>query len=317
MQVPPRGWKDVLARTRAEMKADNVSLLSAGVAFYALLALVPGLVALVSIYGLAADPADVAEQVRDSLAAAPAEARDLVESQLTAITEGDGTSVSLGALVGIVIALWSASSGMRHLMAAINLAYDETEGRGWFRTRLISLGLTVGSVLFLVVAFGLVTLLPALLSETPLGDAARLTLNILRWPLLAVGLLVGLATLYRYAPDRESPRWSWVSPGAIVAAVLWLAGSVAFSIYAANFSSYNETYGSLGAVVILMMWLYLTAFAVVAGAELNAELERQTAVDTTDGAPLPLGERGAKVADTVGETAEELRDRRETAKVAR
>ena len=264
---------------------------------------------MVSIYGLLADPADIAEQVRDSLAAAPQDAQELVETQLTSIAEGSPSSVSIGAIAGIVVALWSASSGMGNLTAAINLAYDEKETRGWVRRKATSLALTVGAILFVVVALGLIAVLPALLAKTGLGDVGRVAINVLRWPLLGVGLLLGLATVYRYAPDRAAPRWSWASPGALVAMVVWLVASVAFSVYTANFASYNKTYGSLGAVVILMMWLYLSAYVVIAGAELNAELERQTKADTTTGPPEPLGERGAVAADTLGETAEAVKAR--------
>jgi membrane protein len=308
VQIPARGWKDVLVRAKAETKADNVSLLAAGVAFFSLLAIVPALVALVSIYGLVADPEDVANQISDALRAAPAEARDLVQTQLESITGGKSSSVGLGALIGIVVALWSASSGMQNLIAAINLAYDEDETRGFVRLRAVSLALTVGAVLFVVVAIALVALLPALLGGTELGAPLRVALNVLRWPLLAAALLVGLAVVYRYAPDREPARWSWVSPGAVIATVLWIVGSLLFSLYTANFAKYNETYGSLGAVVVLMLWLYLTAFVVMLGAEINAELERQTRADTTTGQDRPLGARGAYAADTLGETAEEVRD---------
>ena len=308
-RIPLRGWWDVLTRTRAEVKSDNVSLLSAGVAFYALLALVPGLVALVSIYGLAADPDQVTRQVSDVLSGAPAEARELVESQLRSITEGNEGSALLGLLLGVVLALWSASSGMAKLIAAINLTYDEEETRGLVRRRLVALGFTLGAIVFLAVAFGLVTLLPAVLAEAGVGDVARVVLNTLRWPVLALGLLVGLAILYRYGPDREPGRWRWVSPGAVVATVLWIGGSLLFSLYTANFGKYNETYGSLGAVVILLLWLFLTGFSVLFGAELNSELERQTRRDTTTGRERPLGERDAYAADTVGPEASEVRAR--------
>jgi membrane protein len=308
-QIPARGWKDVLVRAKAETKADNVSLLAAGVAFFSLLAIVPALVALVSIYGLVANPDDVADQISDILRTAPAEARELVQTQLESITEGKSSSVGIGALIGVVVALWSASSGMQHLVSAINLAYDEEETRGFVRLRAVSVMLTLGAVVFVVAAVALIALTPALLGGTGLGTPARVALNVLRWPLLAAALLVGLAILYRYAPDRDPARWKWVSPGAVVATVLWVVGSLLFSIYTANFAKYNETYGSLGAVVVLMLWLYLTAFVVMLGAEINAELERQTRRDTTVGRDRPLGARDAQVADTVGETAEQVRRR--------
>ncbi len=308
-EIPAAGWKDVLARTRAQVKRDNIGLLSAGVAFYALLALVPGLVGLVSLYGLVADPTEVESQVGDLLGAAPGEVRDLISTQLSAIVDGPRAGLGLGVAVGLALALWSASSGMKHLITAVNIAYDEQETRGFLKVRALSLGFTAGALVFLVLAFGAVALLPALLAGTGLGDAARLVVGILRWPALAVALMVGLSVLYRYAPVRDNARWAWVSVGAVAATGAWILSSIAFSAYTASFADYNETYGSLGAVVVVMLWLFLTVFVVVCGAELNAELERQTARDTTDGAVRPLGRRDAHAADTVGPTADELRRR--------
>jgi membrane protein len=309
-QIPHRGWWDVLMRTKAEVRRDNVALLAAGIAFYALLALVPALVAVVSIYGLAANPADIARHVGDVLGAAPEEVRDLVVQQLRSITEGDSSKAGWGVLIGIAIALWSASSGTKHAIEAVNAAYDEEETRGFIKLRFLSLVLTLGAVLFFLVAMALVAFLPAALDRTSLPSALQLLINIARWPLLALGVLVALAIFYRYAPDRDEPRWRWVSAGAVVASLLWLAGSVGFAFYAANFGRYNETYGSLGAIVVVMLWLFLSAFAMLLGAELNAELERQTRKDSTDGRPQPLGRRQAYAADTVGETASEVRQRR-------
>ena len=309
-EVPPRGWKDVLARVRQEAKQDNVPLLSAGMAFYALIALVPALVAVVSVYGLVADPADVERQVRDLLGAAPAEVRQLVQTQLTSIVNDAGAAVGIGVVVGIALAIWSASSGMKHLMEAINAAYDEDETRGFWRLRALSVILTLDAVVFLALAFALIALAPAILADTGLGTAGRVVATVLRFAILGAGLIAALAVLYRYAPDRDEPRWAWVTPGALLAAGLWLAGSLVFSLYTANFGKYNETYGSLGAVVVVMLWLFLTAFVVIIGAELNAELERQTARDTTEGPEAPLGAREARSADTVGPTAEEVKEER-------
>ena len=305
-EIPRRGWGDVLVRVRAEAKDDGVSLMSAGVAFYALLALVPGLVALISIYGLLAEPSDVEDQVTSTLSAAPAEVRELVSSQLEAIVASAGGDALVGVIVGIVLALWSASSGVGHLVEAINRAYDEKESRGFLRLKAVALALTIGAVLFIVVAFAIVALLPALLAETGLGAGARYLVGLLRWVFLLGGMTVGLAVLYRYGPDRDNPRWQWVSPGAVVAAVVWVLGSAVFSVYTANFARYNETYGSLGAVVVLLLWLFLTALAVILGAEINCELERQTVRDSTEGPPEPLGARDATAADTVGATADEV-----------
>jgi membrane protein len=307
--VPAPGWKDVVARVRTEVKADNVSLLSGGVAFYALLALAPGLVATVSIYGLVADPSSIGRRVNDLLGAAPVEVRNLVETQLRSITESSHAKLGVGAVAGFVVAVWSAAKGMKHLVTALNVAYDEDETRGFLRLRAISLLLTVAAIVFVTLAVFVVAVLPSALGDSALGTAGRWSIDVLRWPALGLGLVVGLAVLYRYGPDRDEPKWRWVSPGAVFATVAWLIASLLFSLYAANFGRYNETYGSLSAVIVVMLWLFLTVAAVIVGAELNAELERQTLRDSTRGPDRPLGDRGATAADTVGATAGEIRER--------
>ena len=300
--IPIRGWRDIAIRVKREIKQDYVSLLAAGVAFFALLALVPALVTLVSLYGLVADPADIQRNVDDVLAAAPREVRDLVRSQLSSIVDSSPQGLRFGAIAGLVVALWSASSGMKHLIAAVNRAYDEEETRGFIRLRGLSLTLTIGAALALLVALYALVIAPNSLSDEGSSNVLRTTLLVVRWPLLAIGAMVGLAIIYRYAPNRDEPRWRWVSPGAVIATLVWLAASVGFTIYSANFGRYNETYGALGAVVVVMLWLYISTFATIAGAELNAELERQTALDTTTGRPEPMGEREAYAADTLGES---------------
>ncbi|MDP1818542.1 MAG: YihY/virulence factor BrkB family protein [Acidimicrobiales bacterium] len=305
--VPAAGWRDILVRTVKESKADGAPLLAAGVAFYALLALAPALTALAGLYGLVADPADAARQVRDLLAAAPTEVRDLVEVQLTTAAERSQGGALAFMVIGALLALWSASSGVQHLIGAINTAYDEEETRGFVKVRGLALLLTAGAIVFLAVSIGVIALLPAVLADTALGDASRITIAILRWPALGLSMIGGLAVIYRVAPDREDPRWSWAGLGSVVATLLWLIGSVAFSVYSASFGKYETTYGALGAVVVVMLWLFLTAYVVVLGAELNAEAERQTRKDTTTGHGRSLGERGAEAADTVGPTAHEVK----------
>ncbi len=306
-EIPPKGWKDIFARVRVEAKDDDVTMMAAGVAFYSLLAMVPGLVALISIYGLVATPSDVSRQITSTLSAAPREVRDLVRAQLESIVSAAGGTAVLGVIIGTLVALWSASSGVGHLMNAVNRAYDEEETRGFVRLKLVALALTIGAIVFIVIAFAVIALLPSLLAKTGLGTAGRIFVGLLRWVLLLAGMIVGLGVVYRYGPDREDARWEWVSVGAVVAAVMWLVGSILFSVYTANFAKYNETYGSLGAVVVLLLWLYLTALAVVLGAEINCEVERQTAKDSTDGPPEPMGSRNALAADTVGGTAAEVK----------
>jgi membrane protein len=257
-------------------------------------------VALVSIYGLVADPADIERNIEDTLAAAPEEVRELVSSQLSSIVDSSSSGLGLGVVVGIALALWSASSGVKHLIAAVNRAYDEEESRGFLKLRGLALALTLAAIVAMAVAVAALVVAPAALDDSGSEGAVRMALLIVRWPLFALLALASLAVVYRYAPDRDAPRWSWVSAGAVIATVLWVVASVGFSNYTSNFGSYNETYGALGAVVVVMLWLLITAFVVIAGAEVNAELERQTYADTTRGRERPMGEREAYAADTVG-----------------
>lgn len=264
--------------------------------------MVPALGALLSIYGLAADPDRINDQLADALAAAPAEVRDLIRQQVNDISEASSRAL-VAVIFSTMFALWSASAGMMNLIAAINLAYDEDETRGFLKLRRLSLALTLGALLFLVVAFIAIALLPSLVAASGLGTLGRALVSIVRFVVLFAGLLAGLAVLYRYGPDRDEPKWSWASPGAVLAAVLWIAGSLLFSLYTVNFGKYNETYGALGTVVVVMLWLLLTAIVIILGAELNCELERQTARDTTKGPDRPLGRRDAYAADTIGPPA--------------
>lgn len=300
LEVPLSGWLDVLRRVRIELKRDKCTLLAAGVAFYALIALVPTLAVVVSVYGLASDPEQVSQQVDGSLEAAPPEVRELVSTQLEAVSGSSDTGLSLGLVIGLIVAIWSASRAVNHLISAVNAAYDERDDRNIAKRRGLALVAMVGATLFLVTAFWVLALLPAALRIAGLEDEASTTISVLRWPLLAGGIFAGLCVLYRHAPDRVPPAWRWVTVGAAVAMVVWLAGSIGLTIYTSRFAELNETYGTIGAVVVLLIWLFLTAYAVLLGAEINAELEHQTAEDTTVGEPRPIGERGAVVADGVG-----------------
>lgn len=273
--------KDVAVRLKADLKRDDVSLLAAGVAFYALLALVPALVALVSLYGLVADPADIERNVDDLLAAAPTEVGDLVKSQLQAIVDSSSSGLRIGALVGVAVALWSASSGMKNLMTAVNRGYHEEETRGFLKLRVTSVLLTLGFMVLAAVTVFALLVAPSSLDRDGAAGVVRTAVEIARWPVLALVVIFGLAVLYRFAPDRDGARWRWISPGAVLAAVMWLIASVGFSIYTANFGRYNETYGALGAIVVVMLWLWLGAYAVIVGAELNGETEDRPVEDTT------------------------------------
>lgn len=298
-QITLAGWRDILKRFLADIGRDNVSLMAAGIAFYGLLSLAPAFTALVALYGLVADPAAVQAQVASLEGLVPPEARTLIAEELTAIVQAHSSSLGAGVILGLLIALWSANSSTSALMSALNVAYGEREKRSLLRYYGSALVLTVCGVIFGALALLLIAVIPAVLGWLPLGAYGRALVSVLRWPVLLILFSAGLGVIYRYAPSRNAPRWRWVSWGAAAATVLWIAGSALFSIYVDRFATYNKTYGSLGAVVILLMWLWLSAYAVLLGAELDAEMEHQTLRDTTDRPAKPIGRRGAYVADTV------------------
>jgi membrane protein len=305
-EVPPRGWLDVLKRTIRGIRDTNASIIAAGVAFYAFLALVPALIAVVAIYGLVANPADVKDQITSFTSALPSDAQKLLSNQLSSITKSAGGGTGIAAILAIVGALWSASSGIAALNTGLTVVNRETESRGFLKKRLLALVLTLFAVAGILVMLALVVALPSLLDSIDITGIGSTVLELARWPLLAGVMLVGLAVIFRYGPERRRPRWRWVSPGAIVAVIVGLVASIGFSIYVSLLGNYNKTYGALGAIIIMLLWLYLMAFAVLFGAAMNAELERQTTRDTTAGDEQPMGERGAYVADTVGPTRKEL-----------
>jgi membrane protein len=300
-EIPPRGWLAILKRVKAEVKEDNVTLLAAGVAFYAMLAIFPAIIALVTVYGMVADPEQIESQVSELAKGLPSGADALLTEQLTNIVDAGQRTLSISLAVSLLAVLWSASGGVQGLVKGLNLVYDEPESRGFLKLRGLSLLLTLGAIVVVVVALALITVFPGVVDDLGLGQAGELAASIARWVVLAVVVLTALAVVYRFAPDRSNPRWRWVSWGAVVALALWLLGSVGFSWYVDNFGKYNQTYGALASVIILLLWLFLSSFAVLLGAELDAEIERQTARDTTTGPERPIGERGAVVADTVAE----------------
>ena len=298
-EIPARGWIQIAKRGWKEAKADQVPLLAAGVAFYAFLAIFPALIAIVSIYGLFADPSTITNQLNSLTAALPDQARQVITDQVTALTTRGRQTLGIGLILSVVIALWSASAGISNLLTAINIAYDEEEKRGFVKKRLLSLGLTLGAIVFMVIVLGLVAVLPPLLKAVFGTGALRWILQILGWLVLVVLVAAVLAILYRLGPDRDAPRMAWVSVGAVVATLIWLAASIGFSIYASTFGNYAKTYGVFAGIVVLLFWLWLTMYAILLGAEINAEAEQQTIEDTTKGEEEPLGGRGAVKADSV------------------
>jgi membrane protein len=276
-------------------------LIAAGVAFFAFFALFPGLIALVSLYGAFTDPADIGTHLSSLRGLIPAEAQELLVEQLRQVTTTTEGVLGASAALGLLVALWSANKGTKALFDGLNIAYDEEGSRGVLKQNALSLLFTLGIAVGMAVALAVIVGLAALgriLAGPPL---LVFVLGAVGWILLVVLLMAGLALLYKYAPVRTNPKLSWVSVGAVAAMMLWLLGSAAFSFYVANFAGYGETYGSLAAIMIFLLWLYLSAYAVLMGAEINAESEHQTTFDTTIGEYRPMGERGAYHADHVAQ----------------
>jgi membrane protein len=298
-QIPTRGWKDILWRVYEGISDGRILADAAGVTYYALLAIFPGIAALVSIYGLFADPGTIVSHLNAASGFAPSGAIEVIRDQLTRLAAQGSTRLGISFLVGLVIALWSANSGIKALFYALNVVYEENEQRSFIKLNAITLAFTVGTIAFLLIALACVVALPVVLNYVPLPQLGVL-LNLARWPVLLVLIAVALALIYRYGPSRTQPQWQWVSYGSAFAAIAWIAASALFSWYAANFGSFNKTYGSLGAIVGFMTWMWLSIIVVLVGGKLNAEIEHQTARESTAGPPKPLGRRGAKMADTIG-----------------
>lgn len=298
--IPPRGWKDVLLRTWSEAGADNAGLIAAGVAFYGFLAMVPLLGAIVLSYGLVASPATVTDNIRSLTSVMPAEAAKLVGEQLLNLVHTSDGKKGFGLLIALGVAIYGAMNGADSVVIALNVAYDEAETRGFIARKLLNLAITLAAVVVALAATVSVAALGHL--ETLLPGVPGVVLvagKLLAYLLMALVGAGAAAALFRYGPDRDRARWIWLTPGSLLTTLLWLVITLGFGIYVANFGSYDATYGSLGAVVVLLTWLYLSAYVLMLGAELNAELEHQTARDSTDGAAKPLGARGANAADTV------------------
>lgn len=307
-EVPKQGWLDILVRTAKQFSADNLVIVAAGVAFFAFVAVVPSLAASIGIYGLVLDPNQVSQQITSFAEVLPQEVLPLLREQLTRITTNT-QAASLSTVIGLLVALYGAAGATKALIQGLNIAYGEREKRGFVKLQAIALLLTIGVIIAALTAIALVAVIPALLQNTSFGSTLDNVINWARWPLLFVGFISGIAFLYRFGPSREDAKWSWVSWGATVAGLLWLAASGLFSLYVSKFGSYDKTYGSLGAVVVFLLWLWLSALSVLIGAELNAEMERQTLKDTTTGPQKPMGERGAQAADTVGPTRDKHPDK--------
>jgi membrane protein len=295
--IPAAGWRDILGRVVGQIGDDHVSVVSAGVAFFGLLALFPAIGAVVSVAGYLLDPEDVRAQISTVTAMLPEGAAAVFEDQLAQAAGTSQTATGLGAVFGFLLALYGAMRGVRTLMEGMNIAYDEDEDRGFVALNLAALGLTLVLILGVLAALAALIVLPLVTRALGLPEGVQTLIALAKWPVLAAAAALGLAVIYRWGPSRADPRWRWISPGAVAATALWLLGTVAFSVYVANFADYKATYGTIGGVIILLTWLWLSAFIVLLGAELNAEMERQTLHDTTTGPRREMGRRGAVVAD--------------------
>ena len=298
--IPWRGWRDIFWRVYASVNDNRLLAVAAGVAFYSLLAIFPAVAAFASLYGLVADASTIDSHLSLVSGILPGGAVDILHGQLENLAARSDAKLGLGFLFGLGVALWSANAGMKAIIDALNVVYDEKEKRSFLKLNLLSLLFTFLAILSLLLALGAVIAVPVVLSLAGVSSFSSAPIAALRWPLLFLLATLALAAIYRYGPSRREARWQWLSVGSLAAAVAWLFSSVLFSWYIANFGSYNATYGPLGAAAGMMMWMWISAIVILVGAELNAEIEHQTARDSTVGPDKPLGRRGAIMADTVG-----------------
>ncbi|MFC5068433.1 YihY/virulence factor BrkB family protein [Flaviflagellibacter deserti] len=301
VEIPARGWWDIAKRIFAEMSNDRLLAVAAGVTFYALLAIFPAIAAFVSVYGLVADRATLAEHVNAMSGIIPAGGISIIGDQLARLTSQGEGKLGFAFAISLAAALWSANAGMKAIFDALNVIYDETEKRGFFALNALSLSFTLGAILFLVLGVTSIAVVPIALEYLGLQNATQALFAALRWPVMLLIATFALSVLYRYGPSRSDAKWRWLTVGSITASMLWIAASLLFSWYVANFGSYDRTYGSLGAAIGFMTWIWISTAIVLTGAEISAETEHQTVTDSTTGAPRPIGQRGAIMADTIGE----------------
>jgi membrane protein len=300
-QIPFRGWKDILWRTYERIGEDRLLAVAAGVVFYGLLALFPAITAMVSLYGLFAKASTINEHLSAVAGLLPEGGVSVVQDQVNRLAAKGDAKLGFGFIIGLAIALWSANSGMKAIIDALNVVYEEKEKRGFIKQTLISFGFTLAAIAAVLLALGAVVVMPVALNCLGLHAVTDFLLRGLRWPVLLALIITALAVLYRFGPSRQEPRWQWISVGSVVAAAAWLVASGLLSWYLASFASYDATYGSLGAGIGLMMWMWVSSIDILFGAELNSEIEHQTTRDSTVAGEKPLGARGAVMADTIGE----------------
>lgn len=296
--MPARGWRDVAIRALSGVFEDRIFALAAGVAFYAVLAIFPAMAVTLSIYGLFADATSVASHLELLAGVLPPGATELLAEQMTPLTQS--RPVLGWALTGsLIISIWSANAGVAAFFDALNVMYREEEKRPLWRFYATSLMFTLLAIVFLAMALGAVVVFPVALNFFGWASSEKQIVGLARWPFLYAIVVFVLMVFYRYGPSRARAQWRWVSWGGVIAALLWIGVSMAFSRYVASFDGYNRMYGSLGAIIAFMVWLWLSSVVALFGAKIDAEAELQTVHDTTEGAEMPMGQRGAYVADNV------------------
>lgn len=303
-EISWRGWWEISKRVVNNVNQHDISLIAAGVALFIMLSIFPALNVAVSLYALFASPENIISHIQPLQQLLPEEAFELITEQMNELANAGGISFNLTLVLSLLIWFWVSRKGAMALIKACNIIYQEHEKRPFWGLLLLSLLFTVVGIVGLLVLALLAIILPIVLDRMFLGETIEMLLKTLRWPILAMLFIAVLEAIYRFAPNRKNAKWRWVSVGAVVATLLWLAASIGFTLYVQNFSNYNDTYGAIGSVIILILWFYISAFVVLLGAEINAEMEYQTTLDSTVGDDKPMGERGAYVADTTPDKGE-------------
>ncbi|MEM7710902.1 MAG: YihY/virulence factor BrkB family protein [Pseudomonadota bacterium] len=300
-QIPMTGWLDVGKRVVSQVGQDHVALVAAGVAFYGLLAIFPAITALIAITGLLYEPTELVTALEGITAVVPGDVATLLMDQARSVAGSQESGLTLGLVLGLGLALWSASAGVGSLIEGVSLAYEEKDERGFIVRKAVTILMTLGMIFGVMVAAMLIVVVPVTLGVLAFAPWVEVVIRWVSYIPLALIVMVGLGVLYRYGPHRSNARWVWLTPGAVIATILWLTASIGFSVYVTNFASYNETFGSVAGVVVLLMWMWISAFVILLGAEFNSEVEAQTARDTTTGPREPMGYRGAVKADHIGD----------------
>ncbi len=298
-EIPKRGWLEIAKRVKSQLAIDHIPIVAAGIAFYFFLAIFPALAAIISVYGLVVQPDQVASQIASLAGGFPQNAQEMISGFGERLTGKSGGELGWGVALSILVSLWSANKGTKAVFEGLNIAYNEVDNRSFIKKNALTLLATLLALITWIVAMALIAGFPAITGMLGLPDIVQTLIDYLRWPLLAVIVMTFLAWIYKIAPDRDSPKIRWVNAGSIVATLLWLGGSMLFSLYVDNFGNFDNTYGSFAAIVVLMLWFFLTAFIILLGGEINSETEHQTATDTTVGPDEPMGQRGAFHADHV------------------